>query len=122
MAFKITYEPVQYVHTFHRKTSRGLCSPYLTGVASTVLRLEVLDEEQEQAAILFNLILPAGSQWQPVLLPLHQHSRLRRLRKLTGQRGRPSLLSLYTLYLLLERWREFWRRDGYRSLRYVGVM
>ena len=116
MAFKMTYEPVQYVHTFHSNTSRGLCSPYLTGVASTVLRLEVLDEEQEQAAILFHLILPVGSQWQPVLLPLPQYSRLRRLRKLTGQRGRPSLLSLYTLYLLLERWRESWRRDGYGAL------
>ncbi|KAG7283596.1 LOW QUALITY PROTEIN: hypothetical protein CRUP_020369 [Coryphaenoides rupestris] len=69
------------------------------GVATSVLWFEVLDEELEQAAILFHLILPVGSQWQLVLPPLHQHSRLRRLRKLTGQKGSVSLISLYTLGL-----------------------
>ena len=88
------YKPVQYVHTSHCHTRRALCVSYLTGVAATVLWFKVLNEELEQAAILFHLILPVGSQWQPVLPPLHQHSRLRRLRKLTVQRGRPSFLRL----------------------------
>lgn len=84
----------QNVHTFYLNSCRGLCTSSMTTIASTVLGLELFNVELHGDAVLLHLILPTGSQWQVVLLPLCCHSRFGQL---TAQRDCTAYFSLYIL-------------------------